>query len=316
MHRSLRRDWRDLLHFMDDQQKQRIIDLPKIVAGAIATPLAALLTSRFGIAGTMVGLALSAVIITVIVDTLKVYLARVPEAVTSIPGGLKKKSAWGGFLDRLRLPFSKLSTLPPPRRRSILIRSLIGGVIMFIIGLIIVTGVEASVGKNLSCWAWDDCYTESSSADAENASGASGQPSIIIAGDGISASAPEVGSSVPQQQPAPTPPVAPTPPASPSASGKGSQPSVSQRPSAPPSEQQSSSSTGYEQQSEYQEPQGEYQQQSEYSQQDEYQQQSVTSDSESERQSFSSSSETQLPSGSQQRSPTPTEGADEAGWSW
>src|SRR5918997_5282172 len=120
---------------MDDQQKQHIIDLPKTVAGAIATPLAALLTSRFGVAGTMVGLALSAVIVTLMVDTLKVYLARVPGAVTSIPGGLKKKSAWGGFLGRLSLPFSKLSSLPPPRRRSILIRSLIGGVIVFCIGL-------------------------------------------------------------------------------------------------------------------------------------------------------------------------------------
>jgi hypothetical protein len=300
---------------MDDQQKQHIIDLPKTVAGAIATPLAALLTSRFGVAGTMVGLALTAVIVTVMVDTLKVYLARVPGAVTSIPGGLKKKSAWGGFLGRLRSPFSKLSSLPPSRRRSILIRSLIGGVIVFIIGLVVVTGVEASVGKNLSCWAWDDCYTESS-AEAGNASDASGLPSIFIAGNSIGASAPQVGSPVPQQQPAPATPVAPTPPASPSSSGKGTQPSVSQRPSAPPSEQQSSSSTGYEQQTEYQEPQGEYQQQSEYSQQDEYQQQSVTSDSESERQSYSSSSETQLPSDSQQRSPTPSEGADEAGWSW
>jgi hypothetical protein len=300
---------------MDDQQKQHIIDLPKTVAGAIATPLAAVLTSRFGVAGTMVGLALSAVIVTLMVDTLKVYLARVPGAVTSIPGGLKKKSAWGGFLGRLRLPFSRLSSLPPPRRRSILIRSLIGGVIVFIVGLVVVTGVEAGVGKNLSCWAWDDCYRESS-ADAGNASDASGQPSIFVASNSISASAPQVGSPVPQQQPAPATPVAPTPPASPSSSGKGSQPSVSQRPSAPPSEQQSSSSTGYEQQSEYQEPQGEDQQQSEYSQQDEYQQQSVTSGSESERQNFSSSSETQLPSDSQQRSPSPSEGADEAGWSW
>jgi hypothetical protein len=99
----------------------------------------------------MIGLALSAVIVTVIADTLKVYLARVAGAVTSIPGGFKKKSAGGRFLVRVRLPFSKLASLPAPQRRSLLIRSLIGGVIMFVIGLIIVTGVELSVGKNLSC---------------------------------------------------------------------------------------------------------------------------------------------------------------------
>ena len=101
---------------MDDQQKQHILDLPKVAAGAVASPSAALLTSRFGVAGTVVGLALSAVIVTIIADTLKVYFARVPGAVTSIPGGFKKKSAWGRFLVRLRLPFSKLSSLPLPRR--------------------------------------------------------------------------------------------------------------------------------------------------------------------------------------------------------
>jgi len=286
---------------MDDQQKQHVIDLPKTVAGGVATPLAALLTSRFGVAGTMVGLALSAVIVTLMVDTLKVYLARVPGAVTSIPGGFKNKSAWGRFLVRLRLPFSKLFSLGPRRRRSILIRSLIGGVIIFVIGLAVVTGVEASVGKNLSCWAWDNCDTESS-ADGENASDARSLPSLFIAGNSISGSAPQVSPSVPQQQPA-APPVAPTPPGSPSSSGTKAQPSGSEQPSAPPSEQQSSPST-------------EYQQQSEYSQQEEYQQQSLTSDSESERQSLSSSSDTQQPSDSQQQSLTPSGGADEADWSW
>ena len=302
---------------MDDQQKQNIIDLPKTVAGAIATPLAALLTSRFGVAGTMVGLALSAVIVTLVVDTLKVYLARVPGAVTSIPGGFKKKSAWGRFLVKLRLPFSKLSSLAPPRRRSILIRSLIGGAIMFIIGLAVVTGVEASVGKNLSCWAWDNCYTESS-ADGENASDASSLPSIFIAGNSLGASAPQVGSPLPQQQPAPPAPrVAPKPPAAPSPSGKGSQPSGSEQPSAPTREQQSNSSSSpsavHQQQSESQ-PQGEYQQQSEDNPQTEYYQQSLTSDSESEGQSVSSDSETQQPADySEQQNPTSTEGANDAG---
>jgi len=309
---------------MDDQQKQHLIDLPKTLAGAIATPLAALLTSRFGVAGTMVGLALSAVIVTIIVDTLKVYLARVPEAVTSIPGGFKKKSALGRFLGRVRSPFSKLASLPPPRRRSILMRSLIGGVIVFITGLVIVTGVELSVGKNLSCWVWDDCYTESS-ADGETASEAGGQPSIFIASNGISAGAPQVTPPVSQQPPAPSPPppprVALTPPAFKSSWGNGSRPSVSQQPtSASPSAQHSSPSTEY-QQSEYQqqsgsEPQGEYQQRSEYDQQAEYQQQSPTSNPESEQQSLPSSSETQQPGDSEQQSPTASDGADEAGWSW
>ena len=286
---------------MDGQQKQHIIDLPKTVAGAVASPLAAVLTSRFGIASTMVGLALSAVIVTVMVDTLKVYLARVPGAVTSIPGGFKKKSAWGRFLGRLRLPFSKLSSLPPARRRSILVRSLIGGAIMFVIGLVIVTGVELSVGKNLSCWVWDNCYTEAS-AGGKNASDARSLPSIFIASNSISASAPQVSSPAPQPQPAPR--VAPTPPVSPSSSVNQSQPSVSEQPNSSPSEQQSSPSSEYQQPSEYPQ-QGGYQQQSEYSQQDEYQQQSPTSSPETQQESPSNSSESPRQQDFQQESPTP-----------
>lgn len=303
---------------MDEQHKQHLIDLPKTIAGGIATPLAALLTSRFGVAGTMAGLALSAIIVTLIVDTLKVYLARVPGAVISIPGDFKKKSAWGRFLVRLRLPFSKLASLAPGRRRPILIRSLIGAVIVFIVGLVVVTGVELGVGKNLSCWAWDDCYTESS-PDAGDASDASGLPSIFIATNRLSStSAPQGGPAAPQQQPvAPPAPVAPTPPAaSQSASGKGSQSPVSQqRPTAPPSEQPSSQSPGDQQQSDNQ-PQGAEQQQSGYDQQVEDQQQSPTSNPESDQQSPTDGSETQRPSGAAEQSPTPSVGADEAGGTW
>jgi hypothetical protein len=292
---------------LDAQQKQNLIDLPKAVAGGVAAPLAALLTSRFGVAGTMVGLALSAVIVTVIADTLKVYLARVPGAVTSIPGGFKKKSAGGKLLSRLRLPFSKLASLPASWRRTLLIRSLIGGAIMFVIGLVIVTGVELSVGKNLSCWVWDNCYTQSSSDSGENATDAGTLPSILIAGNSISASAPRVSSSAPQKQSAPAPPVAPTPPAaspSPSASGNGSRAPISEQPSAPPSEQQSSSLSGDQQRSEYPQ-QVESQQQSEYSQQGQYQESSQTSSQEGQQQSLPNSSATKQPSDYQQQSPTP-----------
>jgi hypothetical protein len=91
---------------VDEQQKQTIIDPAKVIAGGIASPAAALLASRFGVAGTLLGLALTAVIITVLTDILKVYLARAPGTVTSIPGGFTK-SPWRRILARLRPPFSK-----------------------------------------------------------------------------------------------------------------------------------------------------------------------------------------------------------------
>ena len=75
---------------MEEHQKQTVLDLPKVIAVGIASPVATLLTSRFGIAGTLIGLALSAVIITVMVDVLKVYLARASHtALEKVPSGFR-----------------------------------------------------------------------------------------------------------------------------------------------------------------------------------------------------------------------------------
>jgi hypothetical protein len=61
---------------MEEKQKQTILDIPKVIAVGISAPVATILTSRFGVAGTLIGLALSAVILTALADMLKVYLAR------------------------------------------------------------------------------------------------------------------------------------------------------------------------------------------------------------------------------------------------
>ena len=102
------------------QQQPTVFDLPKVLAVGIASPAAAAITARFGVAGTLIGLALSAVFITAAVDFLKVYLARVPGAVTTIPGGFRKRSSKGSskrsslqnVFERIRRPFSKFASLP------------------------------------------------------------------------------------------------------------------------------------------------------------------------------------------------------------
>src|SRR5918911_4705664 len=170
---------------VDEQGKQNILDLPKVVAVGISSPAVAVLTSRFGVGGTLVGLAFSSVLITVATDFLKVYLARVPGAVTSIPGGFKTMPRWKQILYRLRHPFSKFSSLTPARRRSILLGSVIAGAMAFVVGLLIVTGVEASVGKSLSCWVWNNCPAGSTTTNGEDsASQTSTLPSILGGGQG------------------------------------------------------------------------------------------------------------------------------------
>ena len=218
------------------QQNQTIFDLPKVLAVGIASPAATVLTSRFGIAGTLLGLALSAVLITVAVDFLKVYLARVPGAVTTIPGGLKKKSSLRRIFERMRLPFSKFGSLPRARRRSMLIGSVAAAGISFIVGLILVTVLELGVGKSLSCWMWDECSTASSAEDSSSAGASSTLPSILGGSQSAGSSIPQEEASPSNQQPdfSPGTPGAPwqAPPANPSA-----QPGQRQGPSGVPEQE-------------------------------------------------------------------------------
>src|SRR5215212_7433923 len=174
------------------QQQPTVFDLPKVLAVGLVSPAAAAITSRFGIAGTLLGLAISSVFITAGVDLLKVYLARVPGAVTTIPGGFRKKSSLRNLFEGIKRPFSKVASLPRPRRRSFIVGSLLAAGVSCVVGLMLITLLEVGVGKNLSCWVWDECSTESSSAD----------PTIFGAVQSVSSSAgTDVAPSNPQQQP-------------------------------------------------------------------------------------------------------------------
>jgi hypothetical protein len=186
----------------EQQQEPTVFDLPKILAVGIVSPAAAAITSRFGIGGTLVGLVLSSVFITAGVDFLKVYLARVPGAVTTIPGGLRNKSTLRNLFERMKRPFSKFASLPRPKRRSLLVGSLAAAGISCLVGLILITVLEVGVGKSLSCWVWDDCSTAESSDDGSSSSQASTLPSILGGGQSTDSSIPQQivsPSSSPQQ---------------------------------------------------------------------------------------------------------------------
>ena len=165
---------------LDYQQRQQIVDPAKIAAGGVAAPLAALLTSRFGVAGTMIGLAISAVVATTVSDILKAYLQRAPATVKNIPGSTRVPFSWKNFRRMLTAPFSWFLSLSPSRRRAMLISSIVAGVIAFLIATSAVTALEVGAGKNLSCWVWNECSTESSSG--EEASSTSTLPSILGGG--------------------------------------------------------------------------------------------------------------------------------------
>jgi hypothetical protein len=196
---------------MEEKQKQTILDIPKVIAVGISAPVATILTSRFGVAGTLIGLALSAVILTALADMLKVYLARapatvakVPDAVAKMPGGLRARLSWHNVRGKLGAAFARFSSLSPApaRRRSVMIGSFVAAGISFLVGLIIVTGLELGVGQSLSCWMWHECPTESSTDDGGSSSRTRTLPSIFGGGSSASSGTLELRSADPQQQPA------------------------------------------------------------------------------------------------------------------
>ena len=184
---------------MDEQQNQPVLDPAKILVGGIASPMAALLTSRFDIARTMIGLALSAVIVPTITDILKVYLAHAPTKVAKIPGGFQTRLSWPNIGGRLRAPFSWFryllvaAKIHSDQRRC-------GWRARVLIGISAVTALQLGMSKSLSYWVWGDCPAEASSSD--KASTTSTLPSILGSGQTASSSTAPQGNPVnPQQQP-------------------------------------------------------------------------------------------------------------------
>ena len=91
--------------------------------------------------------------------------------------------------------------------------------ISFVLALGAVTALEHSAGKSLTCWVWEDCPAESSSADDEPSEQQSKTtlPSILGGGPSVGNEAAGVGPAVdggiaPEQRPTPNDLGAPGPP--------------------------------------------------------------------------------------------------------
>jgi hypothetical protein len=146
------------------------------MAAGFAAAVAAFVTSRFGVAGTLLGAALTAMIITGGSAILKAHLETVTGNVRKVPRKLReRRNRWragrsaepdtmperpdlrDNFAGRMRAAFDWFSHLPPLMRRSILVKGLIAAVVAFVIGMGAVYGVEKVIGNSLSCGIWAKC---------------------------------------------------------------------------------------------------------------------------------------------------------------
>jgi hypothetical protein len=146
------------------------------MAAGSAAAVAAFVTSRFGVAGTLLGAALTAMIITGGSAILKAYLETLTGNVRKVPRKLReRRNRWKGgrsvepetlperpdlrdnFAGRMRAALDWFSHLPPLARRSILVKGLIAAAVAFVIGMGAVWAVEKGIGNSLSCGIWAKC---------------------------------------------------------------------------------------------------------------------------------------------------------------
>ena len=153
-----------------DDRRRPIVRPVSVIATGLAAAGAAFLTSRFGIAGTIIGTAVMTMLITAGASIIEVYLETAAARARTVPSGLRVRIAPGDVSTREastthRGPggyFARLASLPVARRRSVLAGTVVAAVLSFLIAMGAVTGVELSVGKSLSCWLWDECPERSS----------------------------------------------------------------------------------------------------------------------------------------------------------
>ena len=142
-------------------------------AGLAATG-ASFVTSRFGVAGTLLGAALTAMIITGGSAILRAYLEAVSGRVRGMPTKLRarrgqhKPDSFGGtmpgrpdlrdnFAGRMRAALDWFSHLPTMSRRSILRKGLLAAAVAFLLCMGVVWGAEKVIGNSLSCGLWSEC---------------------------------------------------------------------------------------------------------------------------------------------------------------
>lgn len=165
--------------------KAPMISVSQMLAAGLASAGAAAATSRFGVAGTLIGAALTTMIITGGSAVLRSYLETIGGHVKKAPEKLRAtrmrqqsgraaeqppandeptqametgEGGRRGFLDKFRSSIDWFKNLPSSQKRSILLKAAVPMALVFVIAIVAVTGAELLGGRTLSCMVWGECY--------------------------------------------------------------------------------------------------------------------------------------------------------------
>ena len=218
---------------MEEQQQQRksakLVETNKAIAAGMASVVAALFASKLGVAGTLIGTALTAMTVTIGMAILQAQLERAQSKLSRLPITVRGRLSTqrisvpgkpnadpnpelppeeprggrsAGFLERLRSVPDYLKGLSPAARRRVLLSGVLAGLLATAIGLSGVTGIELAGGKSLSCMVWKACPTETASSGGERDGSSGGGGLSILGGRPVSGNQPSMGTdsqNVPQQ---------------------------------------------------------------------------------------------------------------------
>lgn len=239
----------------EEEKSPKVVETYKAVAAGLAATLAAVFTSRLGVAGTLIGTALTAVIITLGSAVLKAQLMKATTKISGLPDTVRGRLSTQqvripgrpdpepeplpdaaerspGLLSRLRTAPGFLKNLPSNQRRRLLLAGVPAALVAAVIGISAVTGIEAVAGETLSCLVWS-CEEEDSASSSGRSSGLSilgGRPSGTAPTD-----APPDGSEATPPAPDEVPQTPEEgPPARPNANGAGGAGGAAEDESAPP----------------------------------------------------------------------------------
>ena len=156
-----------------------VVSGSQVFAAGLASTTAAFVTSKFGVAGTILGAALTTMIITGGAAILNAYLKSLTGNVRKVPQKLRvrrerRKAARyaepptaetlpgrpdlrDNFMGRLRAAVGWFSHLPLTVRRSILVKGLIAAAVAFVISMGAIYALERGIGNSLSCGLWGNC---------------------------------------------------------------------------------------------------------------------------------------------------------------
>jgi hypothetical protein len=176
----------------EEQKSQKLVETNKAVAAGVASVVVGVFTSKLGVAGTLIGTGLTAMLITLASAILKAQLEKASHRIAGLPGAVqgrfsiqqirvpgkespepnpepaaKPETVRGrlsGLLSRLRAIPGFLRDLPSIQKRKVFLAGALAGLVAMAIGLSGITGIELAGGKNLSCLVWSECPTEGTSS--------------------------------------------------------------------------------------------------------------------------------------------------------